>query len=325
MIEERGLLDLGDSLRSLELVVDIVSVFLTQRKYSPSLGRTLGSLTKLIAEKHLLLLQNDLPFSYIRTAATSSDLKERMERPRYFLRDSLEAFLSQGRGLDRKQEIQTFQKNNLIEWFLELAESLSGKLTQFIELALTVDRSFYANNPIDFHLTRNDPGQRELFCHLSLGKIDYSAIEMFGNSETDAVATVQLLAQNTLFRVSQLHPFLARESDVPLPEEKHYLDGLSILGFCLEWLRHRRSSNGQPGALEVVHRISQKYRCLLPANSAVGLCRQQLRVLQSYLSLGEKVRNPIRFDIQAYLYALLASYEQARKGPNKKEETKELG
>lgn len=59
-------------------------------------------------------------------------------------------FLSHGKTLDKKKEIQTFQKNNIIEWLLEITEKTSQKLTSYLQFVLTIDRSFYANNPLTY-------------------------------------------------------------------------------------------------------------------------------------------------------------------------------
>lgn len=52
--------------------------------------------------------------------------------------------------------MQTYQKNNFIEWFVYIAEGFVTKLSNYLQLALTIDKCFYANNPISFEINRPD-------------------------------------------------------------------------------------------------------------------------------------------------------------------------
>lgn len=92
------------------------------------------------------------------------------------------------------------------------------KLTAYLQLILTVDRTFYSNNPVRFETTREDLASKELFFHLFLGKTALSAIDLFGRSETDAVGVVHLIAQNIVGRLFYLHQSLSREQ-APLQQE----------------------------------------------------------------------------------------------------------
>ena len=96
----------------------------------------------------------DIPFKFHSYADPEGYLKERIEQPRQFLRDSLEMFLIQGKGLDKKGDIQHYQKNNLIEWFIKVSELVTSKLTTYTQFILTINRSFYANNPIEHDVHR---------------------------------------------------------------------------------------------------------------------------------------------------------------------------
>ncbi len=60
------------------------------KRYSVTLTRALQALSKFIAEKNMILLQNDIPFEHKALAGiTQEELKERLEKPRQFLRDPL--------------------------------------------------------------------------------------------------------------------------------------------------------------------------------------------------------------------------------------------
>jgi len=150
LIEEKAIIDIGLQLQALANVIDIVLTSLASRKYSLNLKKTLNHLNKLVADKNLILMQNDIPFEYGHSRGDESTLAERLTRPRTFLRDPYEMFLSYGKTLDKKKEIQTFQKNNIIEWLLEITEKTSQKLTSYLQFVLTIDRSFYANNPLTY-------------------------------------------------------------------------------------------------------------------------------------------------------------------------------
>ena len=67
-------------------------------------------------------------------------------------------------------------------------------------------------------------------------------------------------------------------------------------------------------------RVSQRYQCLLPPIPSGLLGRQQLRVLQSYLSLGEEVPNTIKYDIHHHLYAVLDRYLHNEQSATKTED-----
>ena len=46
---------------------------------------------------------------------------------------------------------------------------------------------------------------KPLFCHLSLGSASFSAIEIFGKDEKEAVGVVELISQNILLRLAYLN------------------------------------------------------------------------------------------------------------------------
>lgn len=181
IIEQKAIIDIGLQLQALTNAIDIILLSLASRKYSPNLRKTLNLLNKLLAQKNLILIQNDIPFEYGHKRGDDSTLSDRLLRPRAFLRDPFEMFLSQGKGLDKKKDIQTYQKNNVIEWLLQVTEKVSQKMSSYLQVALTIDRTFYANNPLSSTITRKDLAKKELFCHLSLGTTPFSAIEIFGN------------------------------------------------------------------------------------------------------------------------------------------------
>ena len=125
--------------------------YLTLRKFSSKMRVTINMLNKIIAEKNLPFLQNDVPFEYISSPKWSEAVKYmKLQSPKEYLRDSLELFLSRGQGLKEKRDIQKYQKNNMIEWFTEIAELTSSKLSTFLMVGLSIDRTFYSNNPISY-------------------------------------------------------------------------------------------------------------------------------------------------------------------------------
>ena len=51
-----------------------------------------------------------------------------------------------------------------------------------MELVLTVNKTFYSNNPIEFDVNRSELCGMPLFCHLSLGRTAFSGLELFGGT-----------------------------------------------------------------------------------------------------------------------------------------------
>lgn len=107
------------------------------------------------------------------------------------------------------------------------------KLNGFLQLALTIDKTFYANNPLHYHTTRPELANKELFCHLSLGTTSLSAVDIFGRSELDATGVVQLLAQNLVTRLYYIYQLKAGGTELGSSEKRNYLSGLKVLGLCL--------------------------------------------------------------------------------------------
>jgi hypothetical protein len=190
LIEEKTLIDIVDTLTAVNHCATILTNQLVSKRYSVTLSRALQELGRLIAEKNLLLLENDLPFEHKLSPLTPEQIVARLEYPKLFLRDPLELFLSQSKGLSQKGDIQTIQKNNFIEWFMQAIYQLSKSISTYLQLALTIDKTFYSNNPVLTTSSRPDLAAKDLFCHLSLGKLSLSAIDLFGRSEQDALGVV---------------------------------------------------------------------------------------------------------------------------------------
>ena len=152
MIDEKAIIEIGEQLLTLAWAVEIAMNYLTLRKFSSKMRVTINMLNKIIAEKNLPFLQNDVPFEYISSPKWSEAVKYmKLQGPKEYLRDSLELFLSRGQGLKEKRDIQKYQKNNMIEWFTEIAELTSSKLSTFLMVGLSIDRTFYSNNPISYN------------------------------------------------------------------------------------------------------------------------------------------------------------------------------
>ena len=62
MIDEKAVIEIGEQLLTLALAVEIAISSLTSRKYSSKMRVTINMLNKIIAEKNLPFLQNDVPF-----------------------------------------------------------------------------------------------------------------------------------------------------------------------------------------------------------------------------------------------------------------------
>jgi len=71
-------------------------------------------------------------------------------------------------------------------------------------------------------------------------------------------------------------------------------------------------------------RVSQRYHSLLPPLACSLLNSQQLKVLQSYLSLGEKIPNTIKYDIHHHLYAIMEKYLHSKQATSKAEDQDEV-
>lgn len=91
---------------------------------------------------------------------------------------------------------------------MDIAERLSAKLATYLQFVLTIDKAFYANNPVRYETNRPDFANTQLFSHLSLGTHPLSAVEIFGRSEADAVGVVQLIAHNAVGRLSCLRQLM---------------------------------------------------------------------------------------------------------------------
>ena len=62
MIDEKAIIEIGEQLLTLAWAVEIGMNYLTLRKYSSKMRVTINMLNKIIAEKNLPFLQNDVPF-----------------------------------------------------------------------------------------------------------------------------------------------------------------------------------------------------------------------------------------------------------------------
>lgn len=100
---------------------------------------------------------------------------------------------------------------------------------------------------------------------------------------------------------------------------------MRLFGFCLEWLRNKVNSSNQPAGLEIARKVSQRYQCLLPPVSGTLLNRQQLKVIQSYLSLNGQIPNLIKYDIQHHLYTIIEKFLYAEQLASRSEDQQELG
>lgn len=69
----------------------------------------------------------------------------------------------------------------------------------------------------------------------------------------------------------------------------------------------------------MARKVSQRYQCLLPSISNTILLRQQLKVLQSYLSLGAEIPNTIKYDIHHHLSTILERYIHIEQSASKAE------
>ena len=81
-----------------------------------------------------------------------------------------------------------------------------------------------------------------------------------------------------------------------------------MLGFCIEWLRPRRKGDSS-GANDIVRKLNRNFQILLPKIRG-DFCSEQLKVIQSYMSIGEYIPNEIKYIIQNQLYQLINSYRE---------------
>lgn len=102
----------------------------------------------------------------------------------------------------RLEEVQIQQKNNLVEWLVDHCHRLSNKLTDYLKFILTLDKYPYANNPVNFTLDRPVLGRLDLFCHISLGRINLAATELFGKCSSDSIDAVHGIASNIITRLA---------------------------------------------------------------------------------------------------------------------------
>lgn len=65
-----------------------------------------------------------------------------------YLRDPIELYLTETKNINKKLEVQLYQKNNILEWFLDGSLRLSGLITKYMKLMLTMNKYLYSNNPI---------------------------------------------------------------------------------------------------------------------------------------------------------------------------------
>jgi len=63
------------------------------------------------------------------------------------------------------------------------------------------------------------------------------------------VGVVELIAQNLLDRVGYLHEMVSKAGSSGTSEQSLYQEGVHLLGFCLEWLRHKKNSSNQPAGI----------------------------------------------------------------------------
>lgn len=94
-------------------------------------------------------------------------------------------------------------------------------MNSFITIALSINKTFYSNNPIEFELHNQAIVKNQVFSHFSLGQTIFTASEIFGADELSAVSVVQIITHNVIDRVTYLHGLLPRSKQEG-PENKLY-------------------------------------------------------------------------------------------------------
>lgn len=299
LLEERAIVEIGQQFETLCSVVDILMAQLLHRKHSQGLLNCLCLFNRLLLANNLLLLEHDLPAA----AGPATALAPAASLARLYLRDPLEAYAGEG-GAGRRVAAQVMQKNNVVEWLAARCRALSEKVTGYVKFILTVDRYLYANNPVVFTLDRPDVAPLDLFCHLSLGRINFAATELFGRSASDAVDTVQGIAGNLIARLADL----AKEHG-EAREAGPFSEGLRLLGFCLEWLRGKEKY-GETASHYLIRKLQKNCQVLLPPPSRL-LTPEAIKLLLSALSMGEKhFSSEARAQVREAVYAIVDRYWQ---------------
>jgi hypothetical protein len=173
MVDERAIIEIGNQFDTLRSIVDILMAQMLRRKHSQSLINCICQFNTLLLSNNLIMLDRDLPNEFRSGRPATMELNN--DEPRLYIRDPVELYITESRSVKRKSEAQLHQKNNIIEWLLDRCQSLSDKINSYIKFILSIDKYLYANNPVLFTVDRPEVTNLSLFCHLSLGKMNFGA------------------------------------------------------------------------------------------------------------------------------------------------------
>lgn len=185
------------------------------------------------------------------------------------------------------------QKQNVRAWLYHIVRKLNKELSQYFCILLSINNYYFSNNPMEVQTER--ARSLPLFNQFQLGKFPFSSIECFGKDEKEAINIVRLATENVIVRLEDV---LALKEEQYLRIHADMEDGVTILAFCLEWLRARKNK-AEDSLASVLRKLSRK---ILPSllDSEEITSEKAVKMLTSAVSISlELSRNCLSEEIFA--------------------------